>query len=500
MGIHWRTRVLSPNIAALAQAAWNQGAWAESSRSAAPAVAQPRVAGPVGGQVAAFPNNPIAGTADAPLYQTVRYNLSAYHLPATNGPCTVTLKFCEPHYDAAGVRVFDVTLQGRTVLTKLDIFARVGKNRALDYTFTNIIVTDGWLNIGFVPRIEFPSIAAIVVEGQALAAKINCGGPAYADYAADQPPSPPPKEIFPPTDDFYADWALHEFGPEAGLAAARVLQAVDCALPKPSTWIKGPGGITPDGRPWDQVKKEYAFVDEFAALAPRVKGTGCRERFDYWLNTFLYLRAMGELNCSWAEYNRATDKVKQQKDAAARRELARQLALPARQKLVRLLSTVYDHLLATVSTPGELGTVANWNQHNLPDLLTVPGDELAKTLGEPLPADLLPGQQYRGPTRLIVPTTRTSLAANESQKLKVLILSEQPPRDAVLYWRTLGQRRFASIPLKHQVRGVYSVDLPAHAKDDFEYYLKVEPDRGQPLYFPATAPKLNQTVVICPPN
>ena len=53
----------------------------------------------------------------------MRYNLSAYHLPASNGLCKVTLKFCEPHYDAAGVRVFDVKLQGQTVLKDLDIFA-----------------------------------------------------------------------------------------------------------------------------------------------------------------------------------------------------------------------------------------------------------------------------------------------------------------------------------------------------------------------------------------
>ena len=160
MGIHWRTRALAPNIGALAHAAWEQGAWAEAYKSAAPTAKPPRAAGPVGGQVAAFPNNPIADTSDAPLYQTVRYNLSAYHLPATNGPCTVTLKFCEPNYNAAGVRVFDVKLQGRTVLQNLDIFARAGKNRALDFTYTNIMVTNGWLDIDFVPRVEFPSIAA----------------------------------------------------------------------------------------------------------------------------------------------------------------------------------------------------------------------------------------------------------------------------------------------------------------------------------------------------
>lgn len=498
MGIHWRTRVLSPNIAALAQAGWDQSRWTESNRPAHPAIETPRVFGPVGGQVAAFPNNPIADTADAPLYQTVRYNLSAYHIPATSGLCTVTLKFCEPHYAAAGLRVFDVKLQGRTVLENLDIFGKVGKNRALDYTFTDVLVDRGWLDIDFVPRVEFPSIAAIAVEGKGFATRINCGGPDYAGYAADQPAAPPLKETFPSTDDFYQDWAVHEFGLDAGLAAARIFQQVDCALPKPSNWIDGPGGIKPDDRPWEQVAKEYAFVDEFAALGSKVKGAGNRERFDYWLSTFLYLRATGEINCTWAEYHRAMAKVKQEPNLAAQRELARTLAVPLRQKLMLLTSFAFESLLATVSTTGELGTIANWNQHNLPGLLTAPGEELAKLLGEPLPPNLQPRLQYRGPTRIIVPTRRLSLRANEIEKLKVIILAEQPPRAVVLYWRYVGQRSFTRVPLTHVLRGVYGVNLPASASDDFEYYIRVEPEHGLPIFFPATAPRLNQSVVITP--
>ena len=247
------------------------------------------------------------------------------------------------------------------------------------------------------------------------------------------------------------------------------------------------------------MNKDYAFVDEFAALGPRVKGAGNRERYDYWLNTFIYLRAVGEVNCAWGEYNRVMAKVRQEKDTSAQREMARQVALPLRVKLVGLIGVVFDHLLATVSTPGELGTVANWNQHNLPGLLTKPGEELVKILGEPLPADAQPTQSYHGPTRIIVPTTRTSLAANEALRLKVIILSETPPRAATLCWRKLGERRFAKIPLKVVARGVYSVQLPASAKDDFEYYIQAEPKRGKPVYFPATAPKINQTVVVCSP-
>ena len=77
----------------------------------------------------------------------------------------------------------------------------------------------------------------------------------------------------------------------------------------------------------------------------------------------------------------------------------------------------------------------------------------------------------------------------------MVILSEAPPYAANLYWRALGGRGFAKIPLKLVGRGVYSVQLPAGGVDDFEYYVKVEAVGSGPVYFPATAPKFDQTVV-----
>ena len=498
LGIHWRTRVLGPNVSALAQAAWSQDGWNTSPFEPPPP--PPRVPGPVGGATAAYPNNPIADTEDAPLYQTVRYNLSAYHLPATNGPCRVTLKFCEPHYSAAGKRVFSVKLQWKPVIENLDIFAKVGQNRALDYTFENVAPTKGWLDLEFVPVVELPCIAAIVVQGPGFAHKINCGGPAYKDFAADWPVEPAPKATYPPTGDFYGDWAAHEFGREVGAEAAAIFAKVDCFLPRPSDWVDGPGGIRPDARPWEQAQKDYQFVDEFAALAPRVGGAGNRARFDYWLETFRYLRAIAQVNCTWGAFNQAMAKAKAGPDADAQKRLARELALPLRRQLVEQVRELYEHLLATVSTTGELGTVANWDQHNLPGLLTKPGEELAKLLGEPLPADAQPAKDYHGPLRVIVPTVRSSLGVGESLRLKALILAERAPTDVALHWRKLGTGAFQKVPLIHIARGVYSVELPAAAAADadLEYYLEAVAGRQARALWPPTAPALNQTVVRIP--
>ena len=494
MGIHWRTRVLGPAVAALAQAGWDQSGW---NQAAPPS--EPWVTGPVGGQTAAFLNNPIAGTADPAVYQTVRYNLSAYHLSLPNGAYRVTLKFCEPHYSAANKRVFGVKLQEVSVIKGLDIFARAGQNKALDFSYDNVKVTNRRLNIEFVPEVEFPSIAAIVVEGRGIRQKINCGGPSYKDYAADGSTASPAKSSFPPVLDFYADWARHEFGPDIGRAAASLFAKIDGTLPRPSDWIDGPGGVKPDPRPWPEVSREYVFVDEFAALASRVRGAGNRERYDYWLNTFRYLRTMAEVNCLWARYNQAIDKAKAAKEDRDKQALARQEALPLRRDLVKKAQELYDCLLGTVSTVGEMGTVANWEQHNLPALIEKPGAELARILGENLPADALLTKDYRGPVRIIVPAKRTSVAPAESLILKVIILAPAPPRSATLHWRPLGPGEFHSIALQHVDRGVYTAPLPTAVEGrDYEYYVAVQSSEGAAVCYPSTAPNVNQTVVVTP--
>jgi hypothetical protein len=147
-----------------------------------------------------------------------------------------------------------------------------------------------------------------------------------------------------------------------------------------------------------------------------------------------------------------------------------------------------------------MGTIANWQQHLLPSLLTQPGKELAELLGEPLPADAEPSDSHEGPARLIVPTVRTSLGTGEDLRLKVILAGRA--LSLSLYWRPLGQGEFAATPLKHVARGVYTGKIPADqiVGRDFEYYVQASVG-GNAIPFPATAPAMNQTVVVIPePN
>ena len=508
LGIHWRTRILAPNVSALAAAAWDQSTFNPAINQQLPSPPKPPE-GPIGGQYAAY-NNPIADTEDDPLYQTVRYNTGGYLLDVPNGVYTVTLKFCEVAYDKPQVRLFGVKIQDKQAIESLDIFATVGKNKALDRPFKDVRVTDGRLKIEFTYQIELPSIAAIVVQGP-VTRKINCGGPAYKDFQADWPPSTqgggPDRYL--PTDDFYADWCRAEFGPEVASAAAVIFARIDCRVPRPIDWTDGPGGIRPDPAPWATVSKSYAFVDEFAALQPRVAGAGQRERFDYWLSNFRYLRAAAQTNCTWARLNAAMAQVKAEKDPARQRQLARETALPIRKELIAQVTEAQRHLLATVTTMGEMGTVTNWQQHNFPILLIQPGEELAKLLGESLPPDAMPAKAFPDVTpHVFVPYVRTAIAAGEPLTLSAILVgvpeSERRGQETraersqvTVHWRRLGSGALAEVPMRHVARAVYEVTLPPEATQvDLEYNVQVTTEKGVTLRFPPAAPAINQTVVV----
>jgi hypothetical protein len=114
-----------------------------------------------------------------------------------------------------------------------------------------------------------------------------------------------------------------------------------------------------------------------------------------------------------------------------------------------------------------------------------------------VPADAQPPLAYRGPTRLIVPTVRTSFTPGETLTLRALILSEQPVAKATLHWRKMGQGRFTQVPLQRVDRGVYAAPLGG-VSEDIEYYVRAEPARGPAVVFPAAAPRLCQTLVALP--
>ncbi|MCX6998127.1 MAG: hypothetical protein NTV49_13850 [Kiritimatiellaeota bacterium] len=70
-------------------------------------------------------------------------------------------------------------------------------------------------------------------------------------------------------------------------------------------------------------------------------------------------------------------------------------------------------------------------------------------------------------------------------------------RRLTVHLRPLGRGDWQAVPAKHLGRAVYEVALPP-AQEDFEYHVTAETNSGAPLVWPATAPRINQTVVVAP--
>jgi uncharacterized repeat protein (TIGR02543 family) len=105
----------------------------------------------------------IGGTGDGSLYQTERFGNFDYAIPVANGNYTVTLKFAELYWSISGKRIFDVSIEGKWVISNLDIFAKVGKRWAYDVSIP-VTVTDGKLNISFRSDVNYAKVNAILVR------------------------------------------------------------------------------------------------------------------------------------------------------------------------------------------------------------------------------------------------------------------------------------------------------------------------------------------------
>jgi hypothetical protein len=468
-------------VQALAQAAWQQD-WPQGPQ---------RVEGPIGGYPFVRAAATIAGTLDPAVYRDQRCGLTGYRLHLPKGRYDVTLRFAEMERTRAGERVFDVTLEGTTIAAGIDLAKSPGASTAFDSVARDVAVNDGWLDVGFVDHQNVACLAAIEVEGGAVKRKVNVGGPAVAGYEADLPGLP-----FVPTLDFWRAWAEAEVGPEAGPKAAATFGKLDSRLPQPAAWIDGPGGLEPDDRPWAEAKADYAFVDELAALRPLVRGPASLERFDYWLETFRTMRAMGELRCASARLLTAVAAMRSAPTATDRRQEA-EAALERLGAMVPLAARVMAHLYGTISTRGEIGTVANWQQHVLPRVFEQPAREIGQALGRELPADARLGRTYVGPERLVVPTDRTALEAGEPLRLEAIVLGAAPAATVHLAWRPMGAGAWTNVPFVPSGRGVWRLSIPSPG-GDFEYAVEAVSSAGTPLRVPASGRDLPRTVVLLP--
>jgi tRNA A-37 threonylcarbamoyl transferase component Bud32 len=106
----------------------------------------------------------IANTEDPALYQSERYGMTSFAYAVPNGKYVVKLHFAET-YDAIkgpGGRVFTFIVEGHE-FKDFDVWAKAGGAQRACVETVNVEVTDGKLNIYFIPQQENPEINGIEI-------------------------------------------------------------------------------------------------------------------------------------------------------------------------------------------------------------------------------------------------------------------------------------------------------------------------------------------------
>ena len=464
LGIHWRTRIISPNVKSLLNSAWDQS-WAVSLPDG---IIQEGYQGEHSESELHPEQNGI--------YHTSRNNLSGYTLTIPTGCWDVELIFQKTNCEL-NIRINYTTLSS----IKLN-----DKNHRV--TLFNILLDQNApMELEFTPINGIINLSAIIVKGYAESnqfhkklwiRKINCGGNAFEDYENDLPKYKK-NSRFAPVKDFYQDFAFTEFGDSIGLKAAHIFSDIDCHLPRPSRWTNGPGSITINERSWNLIKKEYTFVDAFSSLEPLVIGKGNLARYSFWLHSFQAMKITAKIGCFYADF------LKTVKDKQSEK------ALQDYTDLILLVEELCKHLLLCIETPGDMGVLANIQQRSILPMIKNCKKLLLgwyPELPDPNP------ELFHLPTKLVIPTVQTLLQKGEDFHLKLIVIggTKETP---IFSYRILGDTIYKNIPFQKRKRWVYHITLPCSSiMDDFEYHITLK-DKTTTLYYPENELHPDQSVL-----
>ncbi|MFT3744795.1 MAG: glycoside hydrolase family 2 TIM barrel-domain containing protein [Pyrinomonadaceae bacterium] len=108
------------------------------------------------------PDKNILGTPNDPLFQTMQEGLTGYRFDVPNGTYEVSLLFAETKFDEAGKRIFDISVNGKVLAERLDIAAKVGRNRA--FAIREEVIASNGLNFQLISKIGDPVLSGIRIK------------------------------------------------------------------------------------------------------------------------------------------------------------------------------------------------------------------------------------------------------------------------------------------------------------------------------------------------
>lgn len=105
----------------------------------------------------------VGNSEDDELYLSERYGAFSYEVPVSNGCYQIELHFAEIFWAEPDKRLFDVAIEGETVLQNYDIFAAAGGQYRAVVERQQVEVVDGTLNIAFHSVLENAKVSAVAV-------------------------------------------------------------------------------------------------------------------------------------------------------------------------------------------------------------------------------------------------------------------------------------------------------------------------------------------------
>lgn len=314
-----------------------------------------------------------------------------------------------------------------------------------------------------------------------------------------------------PVEDIYNEWATLQFGAEAAEQLSPLFRKLDggpkippgvdnypAHFPRASHWgIMGPGMIVPNKKPWEEIKKQYSFIEEYEKCAPLVKQPSDKEHYQYWLHTFYYSRALAKTGCMLGEMDTLASQLLNQSDLILKKKLSDQLLI-TRDSTALIWKQMVTELLQTVSTTGELGTLANLEQHNMERMKYLSKyDSLINSVSQTPTSPVTLTKEYEGPSRIILSTKRQLLLPNEDLNLRIRILTSDNIKSVVFHHKIFKGKFFSSKTIEKETGNIYKLKLSADVinQNNFEYYITVNLSSGEELRYPSPTDQL-QTVVI----
>lgn len=486
IGLFWRTAAIAPTVKAFSNEMWSNTSWEglAESKDAHLQHNLPGVDGRSGGFPGLYLGREISHTAEDYIYQSQWYDLTTYTVVLPPGAYTVRLHFAELIEELKpGDRVFDVAIQGKLALENFDLIKTAGPNAAHIAEFQNVTVTSSTLTISFTPKSNFTCIAAVEAIGPVKRA-INCAGKTFKNFESDQWP-PTPSQLADRNDDpssFYQAWVKVMMGSLID-DLSNAFISNDGRMARAATWTGGPGGLVPDYRPEHYPNEGFPDINRYTH---QIEGSGSRHRFDYWDLQFQHLALIDRITKQWGDLKVYFNSNEKNKTSASTKL----------QALIDLCAEDMALLRRVARTKGDLGTIANLQQHSFPNVIDGSIRRFEEIFGEKPAVNLAPNVAISSPIPLIVPTVRTRLAPGEPLRLTVIA----PGADGwsgVMRWRPMGRGDWQSVAIPHVGRAVHKITWqPPATLEDFEYYLEFTRKESVPRYFPVTAPSINQAVII----